>query len=99
MRAGCVGYLVLDEADKMLSLGLQPQLEAIRAAVLQQEPAKNGTKKKASARPRPQVRPWCPMLQLLRSSLVRRPGCVPCPCCKKICCDSNRQPVLTLRGC
>ena len=29
-----VRYLVLDEADKMLSLGLEPQLKRIRALVI-----------------------------------------------------------------
>ena len=59
MPAGSVGYLVLDEADKMLSLGLQPQLDAIRAAV--QQPA--GKQAKPAARPRPQVRPWLSLQQ------------------------------------
>lgn len=32
--AGHVQYVVLDEADKMLSLGLHPQLKRIRALVI-----------------------------------------------------------------
>ena len=32
-------YVAIDEADKMLALGLRPQLERIRAAVLPQTPA------------------------------------------------------------
>ncbi|KAK9917623.1 hypothetical protein WJX75_006589 [Coccomyxa subellipsoidea] len=44
-----VGYLVLDEADKMLSLGLQSQLDRIRAFVLPEQPAKKSKSK------RPQV--------------------------------------------
>ena len=33
-----VQYVVLDEADKMLSLGLQPQLKRIRALVIPRKP-------------------------------------------------------------
>ena len=49
--AGSVGYLVLDEADKMLSLGLQMQLDAIRDLVLPQQPAT----RKAAAPSQPQA--------------------------------------------
>ncbi|BDA50781.1 probable DEAD-box ATP-dependent RNA helicase 20 [Coccomyxa sp. Obi] len=46
-----VGYLVLDEADKMLSLGLRPQLDRIREFVL---PEQSDNKSKAKTQ-RPQV--------------------------------------------
>ena len=43
--SGHVQYLVLDEADKMLDLGLQPQLDRIKALVL---PHKVSRKKAAA---------------------------------------------------
>ena len=57
--------MVLDEADKMLSLGLKPQLERLRALLLP-PPAAEGAKPCApgagapepSARTRPQVQLW-----------------------------------------
>ena len=62
VHAGNVGYLVLDEADKMLSLGLQPQLDAIRAHVLPDAPPAPPPKKQKGkgvqpVAPAPQVTP------------------------------------------
>ena len=67
-------YVVLDEADKMLSLGLEPQLERLRAALLPNSPASaapahaaaagpdqggpEGRADGAATRPRPQVQLW-----------------------------------------
>ena len=51
-HAGDVQYLVLDEADKMLSLGLQPQLDAIRAHVLPDTSAAP-SKTQTGKRPKP----------------------------------------------
>lgn len=67
-------YVVLDEADKMLSLGLEPQLERLRAALLPNTPASASLGHAAGAgpdqqqaearvdgpatRPRPQVQLW-----------------------------------------
>ena len=61
--AGEVHYVVLDEADKMLSQGLQPQLQRIRQLVLpkgrrQREPDPEGSPGallRLPARARPQV--------------------------------------------
>lgn len=52
--------MVLDEADKMLSLGLRPQLERLRALLLP-PPAAEGAETRAperGARARPQVQLW-----------------------------------------
>lgn len=67
-------YVVLDEADKMLSLGLEPQLERLRAALLPNTPVSAspghapgaGPDQQqaeprvdgAAMRPRPQVQLW-----------------------------------------
>lgn len=63
MAAGEVQYVVLDEADKMLSQGLQPQLKWVRQLVLpkgrkQREPDPEGSPGallRIPARARPQV--------------------------------------------
>lgn len=63
MAAGEVQYVVLDEADKMLSQGLQPQLKRVRQLVLpkgrkQREPDPEGSPGallRIPARARPQV--------------------------------------------
>lgn len=59
-----VQYVVLDEADKMLSLGLQPQLKRIRALVIPRK-SKATTEvgagvlvKPHTRRQRPQVSPY-----------------------------------------
>lgn len=46
-----MGYLVLDEADKMLSLGLRPQLDRIRDLVFPEQQTKGASAKML----RPQV--------------------------------------------
>ena len=55
MDAGSVGYVVLDEADKMLSLGFKIQLDQIWASI-------TGSQKDATSET-PIQRPQVPLLQ------------------------------------
>ena len=49
-------HVVLDEADKMLGLGLRPQLDRLREALLPEQPVVNGERTKGeNPRRRPQV--------------------------------------------
>lgn len=51
LNAGAVKIVALDEADKMLTLGFQPQLDRLRNVLLKGEPSTTG----ALAKMRPQV--------------------------------------------
>ncbi len=57
-----VKYVVLDEADKMLSLGLEPQLKRLRRLLVPSKSAAKfaGPLLAAPLRSRPQVCPFCP---------------------------------------
>ncbi|KAK9820851.1 hypothetical protein WJX81_002280 [Elliptochloris bilobata] len=82
---GGVAHVVLDEADKMLSLGLEPQLERLRALLLPEGSASaraddEGAERRAAgeaaggpgARERPQVQLWtATMPDALRAAAAR----------------------------
>ena len=91
-HAGNVGYLVLDEADKMLSLGLQPQLDAIRAHVLPEASAASPQKGSGKSQPPELLSPQVALLMLLIVWHVKHlqlsPAARPTLCqrCKKGCC-------------
>ena len=68
-----VQYVVLDEADKMLSLGLQPQLKRIRALVIPRK-SKGTTEVGAGVLVKPHARRKRPQVSTINiSNLVTLP--------------------------